>query len=364
MANRIKSMDALRAVAILLVVLAHSVLGFGAPSSLAPLQLGGIGVDLFFVLSGWLLGGQLFKEMETGRIEIKRFWVRRWMRTLPAYYAVLVATIVQQLIANENFKIPYEYFFFLQNYFYPMEIFYISWSLSVEEQFYLMIAPALALTLKLNSKQRLFILLSALMIPAILRSLDFYVSDVQTHVRLDGCLVGVILACIKYQHKKIWSFLVKYSMFIAAFCTILFFLYFYQRWHPQSWIGEPGYFARSVMFGGWVIYANSNDVVKRTLSFPFAYYIATRSYAIYLLHPEAIAVVSRVSSIEIFLVYFVAVMALTLLLSEILYRTIELPFMSLREKIPLARSRKAKVAPDEDESSRSPNKFLDISGLK
>lgn len=83
---RIRSMDFLRAVAILLVILAHTSLSYGRFPSLVPLQFGGTGVDLFFVLSGWLLGCQLFKELNKhNTINIKRFWVRRWMRTLPAY---------------------------------------------------------------------------------------------------------------------------------------------------------------------------------------------------------------------------------------------------------------------------------------
>ena len=61
---RIMSMDVLRAAAILLVIIGHSVLSYGSPSNLAPFQFGGTGVDLFFVLSGWLLGGQLFKELQ------------------------------------------------------------------------------------------------------------------------------------------------------------------------------------------------------------------------------------------------------------------------------------------------------------
>ncbi len=71
---RLNSMDALRSFAILIVLVGHIVLGYGSPAHLAPLQLGGMGVDLFFVLSGWLLGCQLFKEMDSGTIQVKRFW--------------------------------------------------------------------------------------------------------------------------------------------------------------------------------------------------------------------------------------------------------------------------------------------------
>jgi peptidoglycan/LPS O-acetylase OafA/YrhL len=72
------------------------VLSYGSPSYLAPLQFGGTGVDLFFLLSGWLIGSQLFTEKQkSSTIDVKRFWIRRWMRTMPAYFVVLLATLAQ-----------------------------------------------------------------------------------------------------------------------------------------------------------------------------------------------------------------------------------------------------------------------------
>ena len=134
MDTRYRSMDLLRAIAITLVILAHSVFSYGAPEHLAPLQFGGTGVDLFFVLSGWLLGGLLFKEAEkNGNIDIKRFWIRRWMRTFPAYYAVLIIQVSQRYLTKDDVDFPWEYFVFVQNYSYPLDFFFFFWSLSVEE---------------------------------------------------------------------------------------------------------------------------------------------------------------------------------------------------------------------------------------
>lgn len=335
-ADRIRSMDTLRSIAILMVLLAHTVLGYGAPAGLAPIQLGGMGVDLFFVLSGWLLGGQLFKEMEQGNINIKRFWVRRWMRTLPAYYAVLLFTMGQQILTKADPATPWTFFFFIQNYHYPLEIFSVSWSLAVEEQFYLFVAPFLAVTMFLSRSHRLTLLLIIFLMPSLFRYLEWYGTTAETHVRLDGCMIGVILAALKFQHERVWGCLIRFSGILALISLAFFVLFFYQRWYPVSWLSDPGYFVRSLMFGSWVLYANSNPVAKWNISFPGAYYIATRSYAIYLLHPDAIAITNRLLGELHFLVYLLTVFILSLIVSEALYRAVELPFMKLRTKIKLA----------------------------
>jgi peptidoglycan/LPS O-acetylase OafA/YrhL len=331
--NRIRSMDFLRSIAILSVLLAHAVLGFGAPEILAPLQLGGIGVDLFFVLSGWLLGGQLFKEMESGSINVRRFWLRRWIRTLPAYYVVLILTVAQQWLTKEEPASSWKYFVFIQNYDYPLEIFSVSWSLAVEEQFYLLIAPFFAFSLFMKPNMRLAVLVICLLLPSVFRQLEWFDSNVETHVRLDGCIAGVLLAAIKYQHKILWGKLVNVSGLIAILGVFVILLSFYQRWFPVVWFDDPSYLALAVVFGSWVLYANSNDVVGRNLYVPGSYYIATRSYSIYLLHPDAIALTNRLPFEFSFFIYISIVFLISLFSAEILYRFVELPFMYARSKL-------------------------------
>lgn len=115
-AQRVRSLDTLRAVAIILVFIAHTVKAFWADSILAPLQLGGTGVDLFFVLSGYLLGTQLIKAMdqESG-IQVFQFYKNRWIRTLPLYYAVLSLTLLQQQLLSDEPIFSLYHLFFLQN---------------------------------------------------------------------------------------------------------------------------------------------------------------------------------------------------------------------------------------------------------
>jgi peptidoglycan/LPS O-acetylase OafA/YrhL len=144
MSDRDFGLDALRAGAILSVIL-HHVARFGGPRIVLPFGLASIfdrgwaGVDLFFVLSGFLIGGQLFNAFAAGAPRLLwPFWVRRWTRTVPLY---LVALFVYAVVKPVVFKYPFyggfrwTYLFFLQDLF-DLTDFGQSWSLCVEEQFY------------------------------------------------------------------------------------------------------------------------------------------------------------------------------------------------------------------------------------
>ncbi len=326
-------MDLLRAVAILLVILAHTVLSYGAPSHLAPLQLGGTGVDLFFVLSGWLLGGLLFKEAEkNGKIDVKRFWIRRWMRTFPAYYAVLMLSVGQRYLTKDDVDFPWEYFIFVQNYNYPLEFFSISWSLAVEEQFYLFIALLLLALTSVNKKITTATLLILLFLPFIFRQLDLYSNVNETHVRLDGCVVGVFLAHIYHQYRKLWLKLSRFFPYVAVFSILLYFSFFMGRYYPWMGINDPDKLFLAVLFGTWVMAANASKYWSNIIYIPGSYYIATRSYALYLLHPEALAILKRFFIEVPFPLYFAMALAGSLVLAEVLYRLVEKPIMDSRNK--------------------------------
>ncbi len=336
---RYRSMDTLRSVAILIVVLAHSVLSYGAPSFLAPLQLGGVGVDLFFVLSGWLLGSQLFKEaLNTSTIDVKKFWVRRWFRTLPAYFAVLSASVIQRYLTKENVDFPLEYFFFIQNYDFPLEFFSVSWSLCVEEQFYLVIAPLLLFLSKLSRFVSLAALCVILIVPSVFRVLGWFEYSEETHVRMDGCIAGVIIAQIRYCFQGVWDrfAVISRACFLPSCCLfVCFFIARYQGW--EEWLQNPSPLVLAVVFSIWVIFANSSAQILNRFYFPGAHYIATRSYALYLLHPESLALMARYFKDTPFIIYFVLTVLISLILSEVLFRLVEKPFMDMRERISIAK---------------------------
>ncbi len=338
MKHRYGSMDLLRAIAILLVVLAHSVLSYGAPNYLAPLQFGGTGVDLFFVLSGWLLGGLLFKEAgNSGSIDIKRFWLRRWMRTLPAYFSILIFSILQRYLTKENVEFPWEYFVFIQNY-NSLPFFFVSWSLCVEEQFYIFIAILLALLAGRNRHLILIILLTLYVLPYLLRHYGLYTSQEETHVRVDGCVLGVILAHLYNNYPAIWEKISNRSIPLAITCAFLFVFFFIARYFPSMGIKDPDNIFLVLIFGSWVVMANKNTEFRKKLYLPGAYYIASRSYSLYLLHPEMLVLMKKFFLGVPFPIFFIITLCGSLLLAEVLYRLVELPVMDARERYQFSKS--------------------------
>lgn len=334
------SLDAIRGIAILLVILAHTVNSYGAPVHLAPLQLGGTGVDLFFVLSGWLIGSQIFQEISRfGNLDIKRFWIRRWMRTLPAYYTILIITIIQQYLTKENFQFPWQHLFFLQNYQEHLEIFYVSWSLSVEEQFYLLIAPFLVFLNGRSKVTQLTFILLLLALPSFLREMNWYQTTNETHVRIDCCVMGVLLAFIKYRLIGLWHAISKYASYAALAGLVTYTLAYIARYNPEVGISDPSFLILAFCFGSWVMFADLKSIKVPSQAQKLIMHISTRSYAMYLLHVDALVVTHKLLPGTHFVLYLIFALMLTILSSEILFRCVEKPFMDMRSKFDFAKSR-------------------------
>src|SRR5437763_1414572 len=135
--SRNQSLDVLRGIAILLVLGGHG----AYPYISFWTAIGGSGVELFFVLSGFLISGLLFSEYQrTGRIAITRFWIRRAFKIYPGFYVLLAVTAAVLAIANHpQIMLGRAVFFnivFLQNYVTGVGIVPQSWSLAIEEHFY------------------------------------------------------------------------------------------------------------------------------------------------------------------------------------------------------------------------------------
>src|SRR5438874_883596 len=132
--SRNQSLDVLRGIAVLMVIFSHYFLTWDLGSTVGIVL--GRGVDLFFVLSGYLISGLLFEDFKrTGTINLRRFWIRRGLKIYPAFYAMLGFTVIVFRFHAHGFPPGmWSELFFVQSYIAP--IWPHTWSLAVEEHFY------------------------------------------------------------------------------------------------------------------------------------------------------------------------------------------------------------------------------------
>ncbi len=201
-------LDILRTLAVVLVLGAHLELPADANGFLRAWKHGGwVGVDLFFVLSGFLVSGLLFKEHQrTGEVRVTRFLIRRGFKIYPAFWVMLAATIALKLIGHK--PIPVQgllgELLFLQNYL--GGLWNHTWSLAVEEHFYFGIGILFGLMLATRPGRgfgfvpKLFLVLACLcqalrvanlwLFPEYTHQLWLFA----THLRIDGLFFGVLLS--------------------------------------------------------------------------------------------------------------------------------------------------------------------------
>lgn len=145
-ASRIFGLDLMRATAITMVVVGHLAWLFPdlPQSATMVLSLSSFfGVEIFFVLSGFLIGQILLREFQNedfNLLRVKWFLRRRWLRTIPTYVLVLLLNLLVAIAYGQATDGSWRYFFFLQNFAWPMPTFFSeSWSLSVEEFAYIIL---------------------------------------------------------------------------------------------------------------------------------------------------------------------------------------------------------------------------------
>jgi len=196
---RDSNLDLLRAAAIVMVVAYHLIQTSPVrpPAHVRFWRAGEYGVDLFFVLSGWLIGSLYWKEhIRFGSVQLWQFWLRRWCRTLPPYFAALtLAWVAVHFYRDQGFN--WHYLFFLQNYQPRLEFFSISWSLCIEEHFYLLVPLLLAFAGRKSWRVAALFSILILCAPVArwLRSPHstlprFGYGQTATHLRTEGLILG------------------------------------------------------------------------------------------------------------------------------------------------------------------------------
>lgn len=218
--------DLIRAFAVTCVLLSHTFPG-GTTFPIVQVvrgTLGMLGVEIFFVLSGYLIGGILLHQLKAGEIHSMRgvfdFWKRRWFRTLPNYYLFLILNVVLALWMKPHLLLDWwKFLWFGQGLLESHPLFFTeAWSLAVEEWFYLLFPFCIWALIKIFKNSALAFWVSValfLIVPTILRSVpwsadwDNGVRKV-TFLRLDAIMFGVVLSYIQLTPKhwmklrKLW----------------------------------------------------------------------------------------------------------------------------------------------------------------
>jgi peptidoglycan/LPS O-acetylase OafA/YrhL len=363
MSERIFGLDLMRAMAILFVLLAHTVflLPFSKHTQYLVFQyFGFFGVEIFFVLSGYLVGKILMKLLNEKPVEFKTiryFWMRRWFRTLPNYYLVLLLTAIVYYFSYKQFAFaePYNllYLVFLQNFVSPHPNFFpLAWSLSIEEWFYLLFPLWFVLFhwLFRNKKNyQLVAILSFLLLIVILRIIvvsitnpewDDYIKRI-VPLRLDALATGVLAGFIHIHFKDYWRRHVKTFLWTGLVLFTMASIYFLFK---RTNIDLPGNFFWKTFYFNVVSFA-----IAFTLPYLTEYkanperifskaivHISLVSYSLYLTHLLVMFVVitllNKISIDSLYILKFISCWFFSILGATILYRVYELPMTNLRER--------------------------------
>jgi peptidoglycan/LPS O-acetylase OafA/YrhL len=352
--TRLKGLDTLRALAILLVLMSHYN-GFVARGSIFGFigEVGWAGVDLFFVLSGYLIGNQLLAPAARGEsLSLKTFFARRLLRTLPNYYVVLAVYLLlpHSPIAGKSMAPVWRYLSFTQNIgLHYGETFTHSWSLCIEEQFYLVLPLAVLALVGTRRSPRLLwcALFAAIGAGIATRGINFMNGEeafsapayYSSFARFDELLPGVAIAMLKNFHPRLFARILKHGNALLAAGIVMAgaVLYGVRNDAPNLFLTSTfGFSLVAMSFGLLTLAALSASSLLNRVRVPGAASLALWSYAVYLVHkPVFMALRPELESRGIdpgAPLTILAVMAAGILGGWLLYRLVETPFMRLRAR--------------------------------
>jgi peptidoglycan/LPS O-acetylase OafA/YrhL len=345
------SLDGVRFICIM-AVLWHHAPGAREFHMMTPLfARGHVGVDFFFVLSGFLITTLLLREEDrNGRFSLRGFYWRRFLRIIPVYFLVVTVAGFNAVVLNGQTEqaalLPY-YYLFLTNYLTGEGIGFLdpTWSLAMEEQFYL-VWPLLLILLPRRWVVPVLIGLISWNLAAVLGVFDWFGITGFTVGKLRFALVGTtfapilmgaLLAVLLHNPRgfaSIAPWLSRRAMPWLMFTTLIAALALL----PKVLEGWPNLLVHSLMclcLASLVVCEDTG--MARILKLPPVVRIGQISYGIYLYHLFVRGVVVPVAmalGITSVGVMFVALLVGSVLVAEISFRTYEHWFMSLRHKGP------------------------------
>lgn len=350
--NRTYGLDVFRAVAILIVVYGHAGLFSQDFFHFIPEIPLIDGVELFFVLSGFLIGSILLKTIDSQEDfnlkDILYFWKRRWFRTLPNYYLFLGVNVLLVYIGMIGGKIEafdLSFIFFLQNFSVGFtDFFWESWSLSVEEWFYIFLPLLFFVFNRFTSAKRAFLTTTVLLIalPLIYRisiagiKVDRFWLDVEFRkvviTRLDAIMFGVLAAYVKRNFFNFWN---GHKNKLFAIGLILIYLNYFIEPEPNDFYSKT--FSFTIMsFGAALLLAKADSVKTARWSGlgKLLTFISLISYSMYLTNlivAQLIKFHFLPTNLPEATFAYILFWGVTIGVSYLTYRFFEKPIMNLRK---------------------------------
>lgn len=361
--TKLYGLDHLRALAISLVFLYHYRIPiYGHPEWLTDFaKFGWTGVDLFFVLSGFLISSQLFLQINEGKaISFKQFFLKRFFRIMPAFWVVVAIYFCVPLFHEREGLSPlWRFLTFTQNFGLDIKqcgTFSHSWSLCVEEHFYFLLPVILICLQFTNYFNKAYWLLIVLFLSGfIIRNYcwnNFFLQHIDdkgawlywykyiyypTYNRLDGLLVGVSIAALYNFLPNLWNKISKFGNLITVagllVLTAAYFLCYEEESYYATIYGFP---LVAIGYGLVVTGAISPASILYKLNSRVTVFISGISYALYLTHKGVIHVTQVMLTDTMDVngnVMLIICIVTSIVAALLLHVIIEKPFMKLRNKL-------------------------------
>jgi len=300
------------------------------------------GVDLFFILSGILIGTQLWKELQrTGHIKVGRFLLRRGLRIWPLYFSFVALLLFSVLFLGHDGRGLWSDATFLSNYF-PCKL-GGGWSLSTEEQFYILAPVCISLLARKVKPHHLWMIGFAICIPILSRAITASRSTLDEyqlrqslyfpfHTHADGLVMGLLISwCCVYTPDFIRStrrrtgvmlLMIVAGIGLYAVNRVLF-----------------NFTSLALIYGGVALYGMGVVVTPRILRWHGFYLISRLSYGIYLNHfglldrLRALLLPWRLRGGEpVFWLCLLLSFLISMAIALVTFQLIEWPFLVLRSR--------------------------------
>jgi peptidoglycan/LPS O-acetylase OafA/YrhL len=355
--ERQPGLDLLRALAIVVVVIYHAALfGFKLPGRVD--RFGWIGVDLFFVLSGYLIGGQLLAPLAREQpIKLGRFFARRVFRIMPAYFVILVVyfSLPSWREYPDMAQPLWKFLLSVQNIaLHGGTAFSHAWSLAVEDQFYLCLPFIL---LFVNRWPRAAIIIPCVIVfgaiplraflawknPSPNGGVSFRAFQAWIYypswTRLDPLVYGVVMAAIEKFRPRWWKRLMNFAiwLWLPALALISYGLYLGEGDNLTVAACTWQFPLIALGMAALLICAQSPHLIFRRIKIPGAAFIASIAYSAYLIQKLVIHAVEEFCSSHnvqpTSALAFIGVELCVYAAATLLFFLVERPFLQLRKRL-------------------------------